>query len=111
MFPIMKKMGVKKMAEENLYNQIPMEAKFKNMILDNMYDLEGIGFWDLNLQTMEVSFSPQIYTMLGYKPKEACIQFETWMDLMHPDDKGRVMPVVEKAVKNKERYSIEFRLK
>src|SRR6056297_2169031 len=111
MFPIMKKMGVKNVAEENLYNQIPMEAKFKNMILDNMYDLEGIGFWDLNLQTMEVSFSPQIYTMLGYKPKEACIQFETWMDLMHPDDKGRVMPVVEKAVKNKERYSIEFRLK
>lgn len=99
------------MAEDNLYNQKPMNDKFKKMILDNMYDLEGIGFWDLNLQTMEVSFSPQIYTMLGYEPKEACIQFENWMELMHPEDRSRVMPMVEKAVKKKECYTVEFRLK
>ena len=106
-----KKTEVKKMAEENLYSQIHMNAKFKKMILDNMYDLEGIGFWDINLQTMEVSFSPQIYIMLGYQPKEVCIPFETWMDLMHPEDKSRVMPIIKNAVKNKERYSAEFRLK
>ena len=106
-----KKTEVEKMTEENLHSQIPMEDKFKKMILDNMYDLEGIGFWDLNLQTREVFFSPQIYTMLGYESKEASIQFDKWMNLMHPDDKSRVMPFIKKAVNNKERYSAEFRLK
>src|SRR6056297_4084624 len=99
------------MAEENLYSQIPMNNKFKKMILDNMYDLEGIGFWDLNLQTLEVFFSPQIYTMLGYEPNEASIHFDKWMNLMHPEDKSRVIPVIKKTVNNKERYSAEFRLK
>lgn len=79
--------------------------------MDNLDDLEGIGFWDMNLQTMEVFFSPQIYTMLGYEPEDVEIRFESWMDLMHPDDKPRVMPVVKTAVKNKERYRVEFRLK
>ena len=99
------------MARESCYNQVPINSQFKSLFLDNMFELEGIGFWDLNLQTMEVNFSPQIYTMLGYEPKEAGIHFDTWMERMHPEDKIRVMPVVERAAKNKEQYSIEFRLR
>jgi len=99
------------MATEDFFNQMAMNSTFKRSFLDNMVELEGIGFWDLNLQTMDLHFSPQIYTMLGYEPKEAGIKYETWMDLMHPGDKASVMPLVKKAVRNQERYSVDFRLR
>jgi len=69
------------------------------------------GFWDWNLDTDDVYFSPRYYTMLGYKPGELPMRKETWTGLMHPEDQKIIVPKVEKHVKNAESYEVEFRLK
>jgi len=69
------------------------------------------GFWDWNLDTDDVYFSPRYYTMLGYKPGELPMRKETWTGLMHPEDQKIIVPMVEKYVANAEPYEVEFRLK
>ncbi|MEA2021589.1 MAG: HD domain-containing protein, partial [Candidatus Caldatribacteriota bacterium] len=56
-------------------------------------------------------FSPRYYTMLDYKPGELPMRKETWVGLMHPEDRKIIVPKVEKHVANAEPYEVEFRLK
>jgi len=69
------------------------------------------GFWDWDLDTDEIYFSPQYYKMLGYKPNELPMTKETWVNLMHPEDRKTIVPKIEKYVKNAESYEEIFRLK
>ncbi|RLE06603.1 MAG: hypothetical protein DRJ06_07465, partial [Candidatus Aminicenantes bacterium] len=69
------------------------------------------GFWDWNLDTNDIYFSPRYYTMLGYKPGELPMRFETWVNLMHPDDRKTIVEKVKNYVKNAQPYEVEFRLK
>jgi len=69
------------------------------------------GFWDWNLDTDDVYFSPRYYTMLGYEPGELPMELKTWVNLMHPDDQKTIVPEVENYVKNAQPYEVEFRLK
>jgi len=69
------------------------------------------GFWDWNLDTDDVYFSPHYYTMLGYKPGELPMKLKTWVNLMHPDDQKIVVPEVQNYVNNAQPYEVKFRLK
>lgn len=69
------------------------------------------GFWDWNLDTDEIYFSPRYYTMLGYQPGELPMKKKTWVSLMHPEDKQKVLPKIEQCIQDAEPYEIEFRLK
>lgn len=69
------------------------------------------AFWDWDLQTDDFYFSPRYYTMLGYEPGELSMRLETWVELMHPEDREAVVPEVKKHVRNAEPYEVEFRLK
>lgn len=79
--------------------------------LELVMDAGEHGFWDWNLDTNDIYFSPCYYTMLGYEPGELPMTLETWINLMHPDDKKTIVPEVENYVKNARAYEVEFRLK
>lgn len=79
--------------------------------LELALDASEHGFWDWNLDTDDIYFSPNYFSMLGYKPNDLQMRKETWVDLMHPDDKKKIIPEVEKYVKNGRPYEVEFRLK
>ncbi len=69
------------------------------------------AYWHWDLNSNETYFSPRYYRMLGYEPGEFPANFQSWLDLMHPDDRSRVVPPIKKAVKNAEPFEEEFRLK
>lgn len=68
------------------------------------------GFWDWDLNSDRVYFSPRWYAMLGYTPEELPMQFSTWENLLHPEDRNWVISTVRAAVSRGEPYEIEFRL-
>ncbi|MEI6601064.1 MAG: 7TM-DISM domain-containing protein, partial [Comamonadaceae bacterium] len=51
----------------------------------------GDGVWDYNVQTGEVQFSDRWAEMLGYAKHEVSGRFESWGNLLHPDDRQRVL--------------------
>ena len=75
--------------------------------------LEGAndGIWDYHPQTNEVYYSPRWFTMLGYEADEFPHTFDTWLTLLHPEDKPRVVNKLVHFTENKDiSYQTEFRM-
>jgi len=71
------------------------------------------GLWDWNLQDQTVSFSPVWKAQLGYTPDELSDTFETWRDLLHPNDREQALQrALRFAQSDAERsYESEFRMR
>ena len=70
------------------------------------------GIWWWNFKTGELRFSSRYYTMLGYEPDAFPADFETWQNLVHPDDFDTALGVAKAYLKTKsENYENEFRMR
>jgi PAS domain S-box-containing protein len=69
------------------------------------------GVWDWNIPTGRSIFSPRYYTMLGYGPYEFPQAYESWRNLVHPDDLGRAEKDIEEHIAGGQGYAIEIRMR
>jgi len=70
------------------------------------------GLWDWDISKKEVYFSPRWKSMLGYENYELKNEFQTWLDLIHPDDLEYAQSGIKKSHKNLDlAYSIAHRLR
>ncbi|MDD5419751.1 MAG: PAS domain S-box protein [Methanomicrobiaceae archaeon] len=69
------------------------------------------GFWDWDLETNEVYFSPRCYTMLGYEPGAFPPHYQSWLDLLHPDDLREVVPRISRCIQAMQPYGEAFRMR
>ncbi|MBI9082019.1 MAG: PAS domain S-box protein [Desulfobacterales bacterium] len=75
-------------------------------------DATGEGVWDWNLATDEVWLSRRSYTMLGYSPEEFPPAYESWVGLLHPEDRDIAVRAFREYIKLKRKhYDAEFRMK
>ncbi|MGD8326691.1 MAG: PAS domain-containing protein [Sphingomonadales bacterium] len=72
------------------------------------FALEGAadGLWDWNLQTGEVYVSPRWLEQLGYKPGEIDVDFDFWVNSIHPDFR---QSVVGRAIDRRDGVLEEYR--
>ena len=69
------------------------------------------GLWDWNLETDEVYYSPRWKSMLGYRNDELTNDFSTWQNLVHPNDKDRVLQMVQDYLVDKiDSFDVEMRM-
>ncbi len=69
------------------------------------------GFWDWNLASGEVYYSPRWAQMLGYSPEELEPCLQTWEKLVHPDDKAAALRSINEQLQGKTaNYEIESRM-
>lgn len=70
------------------------------------------GIWDWNLLTNEVYFSPRWKEMLGFEVTEINNNFDSFIEILHPEDKEKVDFSLKKYLSQEiPNYNIEFRLK
>ncbi|MGE4423829.1 MAG: ATP-binding protein [Pseudodesulfovibrio sp.] len=69
------------------------------------------GLWDWSMDSEKVYFSPGYFTMLGYEPGAFPPAYESWLELLHPDDRDRAVDVVTAHVLSGEEFRTEFRLR
>lgn len=70
------------------------------------------GLWDFDPRTGIAFFSPRWQSMLGYRPGELPPSFETWTNLLHPDDRTDAEDAVIKLLNHPEElFSIKFRMR
>ena len=73
---------------------------------------EEENFWNWNVQTNEMYFSPIIQSMLGFEKREILRSYEEWKKLIHPSDLVHVIYELEKHLSGKTNMvRIEYRMK
>lgn len=67
--------------------------------------------WDWRPDTGEVHLSDGWFTILGYDPGEYPHNYQTWLRLLHPEDRARTQETVKKYMGQDSAFSMEFRLR
>lgn len=71
-----------------------------------------VGFWDWDLVSNQVFFSPEWKSQIGYTEGEISNGFNEWKDRLHPDDTERILGLITAFIKNPwPNYNEEFRLR
>ena len=88
------------------------ELRFSRERFALAIDGSDSGLWDWDVATGHVFYAPRWKTMLGYGEHELPDHFQTWADLLHPDDKPRCLEYIEWFLEHPtEPYESEHRLK
>jgi len=70
-----------------------------------------IGSWEQDLVTGETFWSPEIYRLLGYAPDTVQPSAQTFMQVVHPEDRDIVRREIAAARRRPDgAYQVEFRL-
>jgi PAS domain S-box-containing protein len=76
------------------------ELKRVNERLDIASHSAGVGFWDWDIQTEEIEWSPLMYELLGLDLHNSKASFDTWETAIHPDDLQKAGERITEAIKN-----------
>ncbi|MCA9426754.1 MAG: PAS domain-containing protein, partial [Candidatus Omnitrophica bacterium] len=77
--------------------------------LNRAQEVAHIGSWHWDIAEDRVDWSDEVYRIFGIE-KGATITHETFLDRIHPDDRGRVAERVASALRNGSEYEVEHRV-
>jgi PAS domain S-box-containing protein len=70
------------------------------------------GWWDRDLRTNTVYFSPRWKQLLGYAENDIPHRFEEWTERVHPDDLERIVTALQQQMDgHAETYEIDHRVR
>jgi PAS domain S-box-containing protein len=86
------------------------EAKKAKNRLDLALKAGGVGTWELILESKIVYFDEQIAAILGVDDASSSRSLNQWLELLHPDDREKVMHKLNSGLKSSEDFDFMFRL-
>ncbi|MDC0534172.1 EAL domain-containing protein, partial [Francisellaceae bacterium] len=76
------------------------DAEGRKIAMDGITD----GWWDWDLETDEVYFSPKFKEMFGYLDHEIQNKSSSWYEILHPDDIARAEENLDKHIASDAKY-------
>ncbi len=67
------------------------------------------GLWDWDMQTGKLEWSEQFFSLIGLSPA-AEPSFDTWLKVVHPEDREPAMKKIQKAIDEHIRLENEYRI-
>jgi len=93
-------------------NQLVEKINFANERVNLALHGADLGLWDLDLQTNKTFFNDRWAEMLGYKLPELALNYETWTNLLHPEDAKDAIKKVNTLIAGEStEFNIEFRMR
>ena len=71
--------------------------------------LASVGSWNWDVRTGAVTWSDELYRIFGLEPQKIHVGKQA-MELIHPDDRERVINTVKASLKTREAYSFYYRV-
>jgi PAS domain S-box-containing protein len=99
---IARDMTERKQAEEAL--------KESRRRLEEAQRIAHVGHWEREIKTGLITWSDEIYRILGLSPQENDSPPTEWRHMIHPEDRERVSLVIEEAQRGVRRYDVEYRI-
>ncbi|HJT87099.1 MAG TPA: GAF domain-containing protein [Bryobacteraceae bacterium] len=69
-----------------------------------------MGIWDWNIRTNDLEWSDSLAAMHGFEPGKFDNRFETYLSVIHPDDRPGFLASVDRALKEKSYFQAELRI-
>jgi PAS domain S-box-containing protein len=69
----------------------------------------GAGTWALDLRTGESVWSDEIFPLLGVTREHCVPSYDSWLALVHPEDRDRARQCIDAALQDRTPFEVEFR--
>ena len=69
-----------------------------------------LGHWEWDLATNTQYWSDELYRIYGLAPQTAQVSYQTFLDVIHPDDRAHVEKTTEALLEGRHEGSLEFRI-
>jgi two-component system cell cycle sensor histidine kinase/response regulator CckA len=91
----------------------PVPADSAIQALSLLVDRSALGFFDLDFKGNRIHYTPAWKKLLGYVDAELPNTYDTWLQLLHPDDSGAAPDKFGKksAAAGPRPFAVEFRMK
>ncbi|GBF40745.1 PAS domain S-box protein [Leptospira ellinghausenii] len=77
---------------------------------EDISNVAQVGRWELNLVTGTLKWSKKIYEIFELDPNLFQPSYETFLSVIHPDDREKVNQAYSQSLIDKKKYEIEHRL-
>ena len=79
--------------------------------MDEAQSLARLGSWTWSVRTGEITWSPELYRIIGEDPSTFVPTLDTLMERVHPDDAETMKAVRDEATRAGREYRSEYRLR
>ncbi len=87
------------------------ELRTSQAKLDYAQRLARIGNWELELQSMEFSWSQELGRMFGFENKQSKGHWDSLLDRIDDNDRQSVQILTDESAKNEQAFSVEFSIR
>ena len=78
--------------------------------LEEAQRIARVGYWERDVRTGLVNWSEQSNRIFGLAPNEGPVPIARYQELVHPEDRPRIMAAVAEALAGGKRYDVEYRI-
>jgi PAS domain S-box-containing protein len=78
--------------------------------LEEAQRMARVGYWERDVRTGLVNWSEQSNRIFGLAPNEGPLPIARYQELVHPEDRPRIMAAVAEALAGGSRYDVEYRI-
>ena len=86
------------------------EIKKANEKMQLAADAAHFGYWNFDIKENRLEWDNWMFRLYGISQENFGGAYEAWQAGVHPDDLGRSMKAVEKALKGEKEFDTEFRI-
>jgi PAS domain S-box-containing protein len=95
---------------EDRVNKRTFQLKESEISLNEAQHIAGIGSWEYNLESRQITWSDEQYRIHGYEPNEIEPTYEKITDAIHPDDRKVFLEKNSRCIEEGGTYSNEYRI-
>ncbi|MRR06829.1 MAG: PAS domain S-box protein [Deltaproteobacteria bacterium] len=86
------------------------DLRHANERLELSQHAAGAGVWDWDMARGRLEWSRELFELFGLDPEKDCAEFETWLRVMHPDDRSAASARIDNAVSDGSILDSEYRI-
>lgn len=92
------------------HKQIEEQLRRSEAQLRLALDAARMGHWERDIQTGKITFSNNLEKLCGFAPNTYDGTYETYLEILHPEDRDFVHKVTENSIKTGAERDLEFRV-
>ncbi|HTN43381.1 MAG TPA: PAS domain S-box protein [Nitrospiria bacterium] len=69
-----------------------------------------VGSWNWDIRANVITWSDELFRIFGLKPRERSVSYETFLNYVHPDDRGYIDETTRKAMDDQKPFHYDYRI-